>query len=558
VILDAEHAPAADHRLNPCVWFWCAVIVVGHGIVLNEPFVNLEYAFSEAARALAHPHYTEGLVRYWANQANPLGYSAITAVWLRLFDLPAAFWTVRIPALLGGCAILFAGRNFYLALGLHRTGLFFLWAGALTLSPMVWIYTGRATAEVLPTGLVCLALSYCFLARGRMAYHLLAGTLLGVATLVKFNALLMGFGFVYIVFTERCETEQPLRARLCRLGCYTVLPATLLVAYFWWVYASFDVFIIPDRYKERHSPWGSAQEFPTVLGMYLSYLVMMVGFLALRDPLWVWRESPRRQAWTKFLVAAGIAAVACLALPGFDRGEMGYGGFDHLVPRPVFSILRIGCLALGVVLVFEMLGRAWQGRDQFSGVLCSAVFPYLVASSFSRPAQRYLLLCFPLLLFELIVRTPASLQQTTRRLGWASVPLFAALSLVGVVYATAQGRAAENMARWIESHNQIEQTLPGDIRPHAGQHFPVSDNPAALFVVQTQRPQSYLHREPVRVLGREIRSYYLCRRSDVSQSAAVNVGAAPFSPPASELKSIPVPKHPMNSREESQAIQSPQ
>ena len=438
MIPNMKHAPAADQRLSYCVWFWCAVIILGHGVVLNEPFVNFEYAFSEAARALAHPHYTQGMASYWAYQANPLGYSAIAALWLRLFDLPAAFWTVRIPALLGGCAVLFAGKKFYLGLGLglDRIGLFFLWAGATTLSPMMWIYTGRATSDVLSTGLVCLALSYCLLARGRMAYHLLAGTLLGIATLVKFNALLMGLGFVYIVFTERYIITQPLRARLWRLGCCTVLPAALMAVYFWWVYASFDVFIVADRFKETHSPWGYAQEFPAILGMYLSYLVMMVGFLALRDPIWVWRQSGRRQAWTKLLVAAGIAAVACLALPGFDRGEMGYGGFDHLVPRPVFSTLRIGCLALGVVLVVEMVGRAWQGRDHFSAVLCSAVFPFLVVSSFSRPAQRYLLLCFPLLLFELIVRAPALLKQTTRRLGWASVPLFAVLSLVGVVYAT--------------------------------------------------------------------------------------------------------------------------
>ena len=58
--------------------FWLAVMICGHAIVLDEPFVNQEVAFSEG-RAAPRNQLSEGLTRYWRHQVNP-PYSAITAI----------------------------------------------------------------------------------------------------------------------------------------------------------------------------------------------------------------------------------------------------------------------------------------------------------------------------------------------------------------------------------------------------------------------------------------------------------------------------------------------
>src|SRR5260221_11492243 len=105
---------------GPATWawrglvFWLAVMICGHAVVLNEPFVNQEVAFSEGARGLADSGYPEGLTRFWRHQVNPLGYSAVTAIFRSVLPVPATdpsgpFWTARLASLAGGALILVSG-----------------------------------------------------------------------------------------------------------------------------------------------------------------------------------------------------------------------------------------------------------------------------------------------------------------------------------------------------------------------------------------------------------------------------------------------------------------
>ena len=158
--------------------FWLAVMICGHAIVLNEPFVNQEVAFSEGARGLAEPGYPEGLTRFWRHQVNPLGYSAITALFRSVLHLPVlqlpvlhltgAFWTARLASLAGGALILVSGYLWFRKTGSLRADLFWLWGGVTTLCPLVWIFTGRGTADVLPVGILCCAFTACWLAEGSL------------------------------------------------------------------------------------------------------------------------------------------------------------------------------------------------------------------------------------------------------------------------------------------------------------------------------------------------------------------------------------------------------
>ena len=89
----------------PATWawrglvFWLAVMIGGHAVVLNEPFVNQEVAFSEGARGLAEADYPDGLTRFWRHQVNPLGYSAATALIRTVLNQSDSYWTARLASL---------------------------------------------------------------------------------------------------------------------------------------------------------------------------------------------------------------------------------------------------------------------------------------------------------------------------------------------------------------------------------------------------------------------------------------------------------------------------
>ena len=98
-------------------------------------------------------------------------------------------------------------------------------------------------------------------------------------------------------------------------------------------------------------------------------------------------------------------------------------------------------IAFGIYYLADLGRRAWCGKDRFAVFLAAALGPDLLLSSLSRPAQRYLLLCLPLVFFDLVVRPGPG---RGRAMVWLAVPslfLFAAMSLFSVTYTAARARA---------------------------------------------------------------------------------------------------------------------
>ncbi|MBX7165127.1 MAG: hypothetical protein K1X74_02140 [Pirellulales bacterium] len=496
-----------EAALTRSFWLWCAVVVIPHAALLAAPPVNLEFAFLEGTRSLLDPQYADGATRYFAYQANPLGYSLLSAGLCRALQLPAADWSLRLLSLAGGVALLAAGREWFRLLRPGALGQFHLWAAVTMLCPLVWIYTGRGTADILPAGLACLAIAWCCRARLDARFHLLAGTCFALAAIVKFNVLLIGCAFVLLVLRQ----GGSLRSRVAYLACYTLLPAAVLGLYFVWLHQRFDVLLLGDRFKSMHNPVGYARQFWTVLALYLSYLAMLPGLLNVR-PIVAWLAGGSRTRAIALAVAGLVLAYALgSVLEDANLGEMRFGGFDYLLPSWAFPLLRGGCLVLALALFGDIAARAWRERDELSLLLLAAVVPYLLVSSLSRPAQRYLLICLPLLLFYLVAAFPELRFRGKQRLAWATVVMFAGLSAVGSWYSVEQGTAAARMVDWIAAEGLLDQTHPGDIEAHAAHRFPIRSSAPPQFSVSAQPQTSALHVERVTLFGRQLRAYSLYR-----------------------------------------------
>ncbi len=499
----------------PAIWawrglmFWLAVIIVGHAVVLNEPFVNQEVAFSEGARGLAESDYPDGLTRFWRHQVNPLGYSAITALIRTVLHQSGSYWTLRLASLAGGVLIIVSGYLWFRKTGSVRADLFWLWGGVTTLCPLVWIFTGRGTADVLPVGILCGAFTACWLADGRWTRHFLAAWLLALATVIKYNTLLTGLGFVWLVLRGSGQLSLPLRTRLAQASLYGLVPGACLTAYFAWVFGNFNVLFVQDQFRARHSPFTDLPQFPAILAAYSSYLVMLTGLLALVPLVSLWRPLSTR---SRILLGGGVlvlATGAAAALRGFDAGEMGFGGFDRMLPTGLFACLRGAFLVLAAACALELFRKAISENDEMCQFLLAALIPTLLISSCSRPAQRYLLVAVPWVFFAFTVLSQRRVQRLTRLAGWTSVAIFCGLSSVATVYGVAHGRAADRMAHWIVDQGLAAETEPGDMRAHCDQYFPIALPTDPKYVVQAKPAEGAIHTEGVSILGRSLRGFYL-------------------------------------------------
>jgi hypothetical protein len=502
-------------------------MIGGHAVVLNEPFVNQEVAFSEGARGLAESDYPEGLTRFWRHQVNPLGYSAITAMLRSVLHLSGAFWTARLSSLAGGALILASGYLWFRKIGALRADLFWLWGGVTTLCPLVWIFTGRGTADVLPVGILCCAFTSCWLAEGRWSRHWLAAGLLALATVVKYNSLLSGLGFLWLVLHGTGQMRLPLRTRLGQGALYGLIPGVSLAAYFAWVYSNFNVLFVQEQFRDRHSPFADLPQFPAILAAYSSYLVMLTGLLALAPLVALWQPLRIRARIVLSGCALALATAAAAALRGFDAGEMGFGGFDRLLPAEVFLCLRGAFLMLAATCAVELCRKAIAEKDEFCQFLLAALIPTLLISSCSRPAQRYLLAAVPWVFFALTVLTRRRMLGLTRVLGWTSVVGFCGLSAVATVYSVAHGRAADRMARWVVDQGLAAETEPGDMRAHCDQYFPITPPPAPKYVVQPVPAEGAIHTEAVSIFGRSLRGFYLLPVDRAGSEPAPTAGRPP-------------------------------
>jgi hypothetical protein len=555
-------------RLNLAFGLCCMALVAGHAPFLNRPYVNLEFAYAEAARSFADPAYPDGLERYWNVQASPLGYSILSSVFMRLAPSPnqnqnqgqnpdsGLFWPARIASLLGAMMMLTAGWLVCRRLSV-KPHVLWMWAAATMANPLVWLYTQQATSDILPAGMVCLAFALCYLAGDRWPMHLAAGLLFSLSVLVKYNAAMIGCGFVFLLLTIRAplddrdgqtvgkdpdnsdgladdrndrtdptdpllSPQQPqafqikLRPRtLALLLFYTVLPGAILAAYLLIVHHLHDVFLMPQRFKGKVRSIEILGQFPSILLMYITYLIMLLGLLPLSTSFATIKHSSRNQRFAALAVSVFVALAGYVLLINFKLGEMDYGSFSQLLPGFLFNALRIAGLPIAVFVIWFLWQSAFKQKDRLAGFVLATAGPYLLVSACFRPTQRYLLSILPLIFFWLIIRPAEPTRRWTPWLVWPSVAVFMLINFIGSMYLSAQGQAAEDMAQWIRAKGYADKTHPGAIIGHAGQHFPVNIKPPYQFTVLSGAPgipvESSLHQTTVRVLGRDISQFSLIR-----------------------------------------------
>ena len=497
--------------------FWLAMSLAGQALLLNTGFVNQEFAFSDAARSLAGLDDGRGLARYWEYQANPLGYSFVASLFMRLWPPaslgstgPDAFWVARLPALMGMVLLLFGGWWLMRQQPAERRGGFAIWAGLATLNPLVWLYAGKATADVLPTGIAMVALAVAWSAQGRPWRHLVAVLLLASAALIKYNSLLLVGGLVAVVLFER---GRPRKAALA--AAYVVIPAACLLAYVRTVQQS--QWVVSPALRAMLRVDDPVGHWPDVFGMYVSYLTMLCGFLGLLPLIVLWRRRTLAPAVATTAVACAI--FAWLRLRSFRLGEMDYGAFNHLLPGALLDLVRVAGLAVGVALGAWIIHEAVVKRDRLALMIAAAVVPYLVIASLTRPTQRYLLPILPLVLLFLVVAPGRGLEPVVRGLAGGSMAVFAAASLVGSLYLASEGQAGQGMARWIVEHGAESQVASDPwLAAQVGWIYPAPTDAApgpARFALRAVAPGAVpaggvpVDRETIVIFGWPIRDYVL-------------------------------------------------
>ncbi|MGA8615100.1 MAG: hypothetical protein WB760_26165 [Xanthobacteraceae bacterium] len=432
-----------------------------HLLLLDLPSVNMEWAFSDAAK-----YFSSGnrlyLDEYFDSEANTLAipWLAFAIHWLvpalDINHIPRLLTDLGVPLLAFGLLRI----NRQLLEGTNPS----LLISIVFLNPLVWTYSGRGTADFLPAALAVFAFSLFWdgdeTNEQGIWRRMLASAVLGLAAVLKYHAMLLLAGVVAEIAIRRRWQY----GRMVLESAASAIPGILIVsAYLLIVRIKFDFWVTPPAFQRQLGLNLIAA--PDNFVSYMGYLALITFPLSFAVP-WRWLRE-LRLGW----VAVSVLGLTVAFAAGFfllsDNGEMNLGPLDSYVNKHaangflvMLSVVCATCLAVGRDRsIFNAKGARLLGLE-------AAIIFFLLALSLSRPAQRYLLFVIPFFYLSML------LPRKHHRVMLASTIL---LSVVLDVYIllnqVASGVAQEEMAARIAERGLLSKTDPGPIAANVGDRF---------------------------------------------------------------------------------------
>jgi hypothetical protein len=505
-----------EYSSHSILFFWSLFCVIGHLFYINTPLVNYEWVFFEGVKGIVYENYREGVLSFFTYQANPIGLSICASITNIIFGLPVSYWSIRIPSLLGVILILYS----FLSFNSYRNGktgiLSSIWCSLVVLSPLIWILSGRATADVLPLGLVCLSYILCLKAKTKNKYYLLSFLVLAIASLVKFHAAIMGIGIPYIIYLNN---DSKLTKRFFKIvSLYCIILLSTLIVYFVIIYKYFNILFIADHLKDTVRI--SFVYSPIVFLSYSYFVVLLLGPISFLSPIHLWGKVKSRTYIITIIIGI-LLSIITIRYGEIGIGEMSYGMLGSMLNGKMIIAIKVVCSSIFILLILDIFIELRKGVDPFLRLLSIIIITYLIVCSLGRPAQRYLIFCLPFLYYFLVFYRLDYRRLVHIIILVVTLIVFSITNITVVLYQVSQASAAENMVKWLSGANLLKKTVPGAIHDHCGHYFiPYQKSlPTEYYVSEFKSGgQIVVHEEGVNLFGRRIKTYY-CTKGLISSGA---------------------------------------
>lgn len=462
-------APLPANWKTGALWL-IAAIIGAHLALSGLPFINQEWAFSDAARYF-QTRDNDYIERYFSMQANTLGIPLLAFLIHKIAPLVDIG---LVPRLLAISSTVFLGMallrlNRLQGSRVHPAILLAL----VFLNPLIWTFGGRGTADLLPASLALLSVVLFWERPSGIVQTAIAAGLFSLAITLKYHAVVL----LPLIWLEALTRPQAMRGQtFVRLSAITAAMALLPIGYLLAIKSSFGFWLTPPTFKDQIAVAPSAAFVVENFSAYTGFLILLVAPLSIALLLRQLR-TPRDAG-----LLAGLAAV--LFLLGFlflkPNGEMNFGPLDPYLDARIVSGIFLASLCV-LLPIARQARAALESRSEASRLTWCYILGTLIfigALSFSRPTQRYLLFVLPLV-FAFIL--PA-----LRHRAWligATLAFYVVIDIYIGLNQYATGRAATELTDKIAAADMLAVTRPGILRGHTGNRFPLHSTAEKKYIV---------------------------------------------------------------------------
>ncbi len=529
-------------------------IVIGIQLLsLGSGAVNEEYVFADAADYLAGQGQHD-LRQFFQYQANSLGLSLVASLGLRLLPFMSGLTACRAVVLVGATICLLAcGHLIHRRFGSLTAA---VWMIALAANPIVWCMFCYGTVDLLPGMLstlgILLTLEFRrehaqFPQRLQIAFLVLIASVFALSTLFKIHGLPLAFACSsLLLFLPSNQSSAGKGPNLqCANGRWAAWPSNLsftgpfscydnlfqrapflkrgdmarslvvsipslavALAYGCWTQFSFEFFLVPKHFQQAVLD-GWIESALLVFPLYLAFLGYLWGPLMLTSL----RRLRMFNAWLEPQIVVGFV-VGGLAAYGSTRnfGEMNFGVLSTLLPTGLTELGFFVGGFLSTQLIAEFVRNDRFRADEKMALLFCLLL--VLALSFSRPSQRYLIFAFPFLIMFQVVELLQNWKAASSKLAvFAYLALFIPLSLVGRAFLDEQGNSARRIVQLADDLGVLCQTDLALIRQHVGDssRWCRSADVTHNYRVSLD-PKGSIAGADMTILGTAWRTYYLSSR----------------------------------------------
>ena len=409
-------------------------------------------------------------------QANTYGYSLFGYFLIDILGLPKNSIIMRIPSVFGNLLIFYSG---YKILKFEKIeDKTFIWAFLLLLNPILWIYSGRVSTDILGSSLAFFAFSIFYINK-KYEKFLLSSILFSISIIIKYHAFIFSICFAYLIFLR----EKNISKFIIKNINFFILPVLTLLVFTLINYQKFDVILFSQKFQNLFSDDKD------------NYIIALFNFLYFSSIFFApclflyYFEFLKEKKFQILFCLTGISVLAIYIInPNFvsSHGEMNFG--THFLVKGGQGELNfgtdLGFVELGEINIFYFF-LPWfiyfiiknSGKDFLKAesikyvIIVLLIFFYILFPNL-RTTQRYLIFILPVLILFFVINYDINkLKDKFTKFAWLIVILFQlSINFYFSSYQILVSQMISNTINYVDN-KKIRLDYCADVSPFIGYYY---------------------------------------------------------------------------------------
>lgn len=425
-------------------WYVIIFTFILHLILINFYPINYEFTFSEGAKYFIN--FEKQIIKdYFSNQANTFFFSLIIGLINKIFPIENTLLYTRLFSassyFMLGLAFIDLFSHFKIKFKCHVFLLFFF------LNPLIWTFGYRGTPDLFSASLAFYSFSKILILGNNVNFKIFFHYfLLGISICIK------PFSLIYLGLIILLDYKNNIFVAVKKYFFFVTLTLLSPLLYFFIIKINFNFYLVPPVFSNLVI-FDYKNTFYILIG-YFTFIAISIFPFTLKGYFFDRKKN------IVIFIFSSLGLFLYVSKAGYI-GELDFGFVEKLMPRNLLMFLIFFPFCLCFLYFMNIK------KNIINYKLILIIFFYILALSFTRPVQRYLIHILPIIFLLVLLN-----------LGKSNVKYF--FSVILIIYIPINlliglnfhfvSSNTKNIIYFLNNEKLLNKTAPGPLYAHS-KHF---------------------------------------------------------------------------------------